>query len=1292
ITPFMFKLVLNDSCGKRFWVDSPEAAPTYYGIMTAFGDFVVPAEKLYEKAELITLKRSYIDITTLEKKIDPGCTVFQELIPSTLSLICQRCQEEPTKGIIRTVAFLVNNSDIKAVILKKLDTWLQAIALQRCAPETILFLCVNIPTLNDEKSLQIVRDLLTLHSLQKKQHQTVLLACMEHWLSVDRKNLDALVSIILDLEFSPKQQQKMPHLYVLLHCLYSKDTEETSKIVANKLVAALINPKTVRLVRSFLKEFTKAGFRGDFQFAVFAKYIFEAVRIRINERALFNDDFNAVELLKNSVNICSILPIAVVSTGVKDAGNIRRSGGNLNSYQSESLNKFQSQIQRFMVFCAEFLRWAVTTDIKVQENIFGEFYDQLFYLNGSQSKSLTSSDGWPTEHDYISGLKMIHECTVDEAVLLSLIDPPDFSGINQNTIHTVFCGPVQIVEVLEKLTQRLLNYKFFESDSLISIKSISVLENLFNLASISNFPQFSSVENKTGTLLGVKNLYIRCWKLAVTWTLMSRNTILKESYKEFPMMKYTFYMALTKSDFPLTQFESKSGNQIIADDSAETKKESEGIKKFISEIKDKSFLDFFNPRVDFCVINPKGPPRNFLEIYYHFSKIKEVGTVLCGIRNPDLLKELAKDNLTDQARNTIQEAISRNPNIIEELPILTIGNIFLEDSEKSNEFLKFDETRNMPIKKRLKEALMKRTSDEKEIITFFVSKLCSDSSEERKAALNAIQNLIGDESTKISKIDSLSKLPSFEIYREYICREISHAITLESDMERILNLIGFITKHGVKEGGIFHIIAMRLTMIIERAGSGDSGAHRNVQNSLLEFFVNYLTAASEGEKPSFGSSEFDFGEPLENEAYKMIVASLADSSVGRHPEFKFFIEKFSTTGTKKVSKKEFQSADEILNNLSKNGGQLTPHVLNNLLSRFRQFRPGIVDSDLNDVDFHKQVLELFKSDNSAIRNLIEILAASTMQSTVKKVVSCLLKDFEMSVSSVLVIEFIDKCVKNQERRIIPTANESIILIDYVIADMAVERPSSTTVPQFLVVLEAVMDEYGATAFERILHAISAKIETALTPPMDEPHFVVLNNLINALGDKFCGCREVVESYQNDGKIRYQKIIPKKVREAMEFQDEKRINNAYINMKWHIENNPHVVGSHVQLLTARIIPILAMTKKEYKDPQFLRYLESTLDTVLSTITYAVKEPRDLDLFLKYFIEFFYTRITASHRFKQMFSFLIQICLKYVMLNPQPAKKLLNKEDHVSLFKSMQQVYSDNTYLNSLLRHLGNQQEL
>ena len=248
------------------------------------------------------------------------------------------------------------------------------------------------------------------------------------------------------------------------------------------MVAALINPKTVRLVRNFLKEFTKAGFRVDFQFGVFAKHVFEAVRIRINQRALFNDDFNAMDLLKNSINFCSILPITAVSTSIKDAGNIRRSGGNLNPFQSGSLNRFQSQVQQFFVVSSEFLKWASITEVNINENILIEFYEQLFYLNGNQSKTFTtSSDGWPTEHDYISGLKMIHESTIDEPVLFSLINVPDFSTMDQNVIRTVSYNPIQQVDILEKLTQRLLNFKSFESDSsLLAIKSVNLLENLFN--------------------------------------------------------------------------------------------------------------------------------------------------------------------------------------------------------------------------------------------------------------------------------------------------------------------------------------------------------------------------------------------------------------------------------------------------------------------------------------------------------------------------------------------------------------------------------------------------------------------------------------------------------------------------------------------------------------------------------------------------------------------------------------------------------------------------------------------
>uniref|UniRef100_A0AC34R2R3 Uncharacterized protein n=1 Tax=Panagrolaimus sp. JU765 TaxID=591449 RepID=A0AC34R2R3_9BILA len=126
ITPFMFKLILNDSCGKRFWVDFPDAAPIYYGMMNALSEFKLPPEDLYDKAELVTLKRTFVEVSDFDKKVDS--TDVADLIAETLKLILQKCVEEPTKGLIRTASFLVNNAEIRKTVLKKLDAWLQAIA------------------------------------------------------------------------------------------------------------------------------------------------------------------------------------------------------------------------------------------------------------------------------------------------------------------------------------------------------------------------------------------------------------------------------------------------------------------------------------------------------------------------------------------------------------------------------------------------------------------------------------------------------------------------------------------------------------------------------------------------------------------------------------------------------------------------------------------------------------------------------------------------------------------------------------------------------------------------------------------------------------------------------------------------------------------------------------------------------------------------------------------------------------------------------------------------------------
>ena len=149
-----------------------------------------------------------------------------------------------------------------------------------------------------------------------------------------------------------------------------------------------------------------------------------------------------------------------------------------------------------------------------------------------------------------------------------------------------------------------------------------------------------------------------------------------------------------------------------------------------------------DPFHEFCLSNPTGPPRNFPELFvalHHFAK-DTIALYLCGIRSPDILGSLAQDKLGDLAMPMIQEAITKHPSIVENLPLQTLAQLFFYD------LLNVDERRKVDsgfIRSKLKRALDDDGDAAKEIITFFLSKLCSNSSEDRHSVLKSIQSLIG---------------------------------------------------------------------------------------------------------------------------------------------------------------------------------------------------------------------------------------------------------------------------------------------------------------------------------------------------------------------------------------------------------------------------------------------------------------------------------------------------------------------------------------------------------------------
>jgi hypothetical protein len=181
-----------------------------------------------------------------------------------------------------------------------------------------------------------------------------------------------------------------------------------------------------------------------------------------------------------------------------------------------------------------------------------------------------------------------------------------------------------------------------------------------------------------------------------------------------------------------------------------------------------------------------------------------------------------------------------------------------------------------------------------------------------------------------------------------------------------------------------------------------------------------------------------------------------------------------------------------------------------LILRYRTLCPDIIESNISEADFGKRAMKSF----STIVKLIDDTATSPFGETTIRVFKILLGNYVQSIVPSLVINFVDRCIKTIDPylRIITTTEQTIVLTDYVIAQMSSVEHSTTesSIQEFFNILEALNSNCGITEFKKVLQNISQRNETSLKPPMDEPHLLVLNCLVEELGNVFYGCEEVVE--------------------------------------------------------------------------------------------------------------------------------------------------------------------------------------
>lgn len=125
----------------------------------------------------------------------------------------------------------------------------------------------------------------------------------------------------------------------------------------------------MKQVRLFLKEFYRA-LQGAY-FSQFSSALFEALKS-------YNGPHVAT-IFYSCLDLFSMLPFLAINSPIRDAAQVRRNSGNLSTAQTNILDRFQQQFQRFTLEAISAIKWTIQ-NFRIESTTFVDSLQTVLYL------------------------------------------------------------------------------------------------------------------------------------------------------------------------------------------------------------------------------------------------------------------------------------------------------------------------------------------------------------------------------------------------------------------------------------------------------------------------------------------------------------------------------------------------------------------------------------------------------------------------------------------------------------------------------------------------------------------------------------------------------------------------------------------------------------------------------------------------------------------------------------------------------------------------------------------------
>lgn len=806
---------IDDAINDRVWCDFDDCASFVENICTAFGTKTPPKAMLQpdmlalagtatslalprdpgdeDSSEGIGSGTSSANVDTTKTSADGQICSVQpryEHIRSTIDrLVIETIKEQfnrrqapdsSSRNFLRFLATVCGVSEIRAMVVPRLELWIHNSKLMKPAQELLAYICYNVSN-NSAYDHEVLGNLVKVR-LKTKALINHYISCIREMINIQPNTLFVVLKNVVQNELTNTRNPNNMGMGMLASIFQAKPDESAQHLATIYQEFLLQREDCLRTLRVFLRELVKI-LRYEIKLTVFCEALLTISAATANQIESFEFRDRVFYAMTDIVCLCMFLSVSPqIRTGRDTKSN-------------KVLIEYYNQMSRIQREAMKWMFEKVPVLFKPNENDYKQSLQKLLILESPEQ--YTRGDQWPPEQERAQLLRLVTEIPINQDTILyiALIGMSKEIPINEHIT----------MEIIESVIRRAAALKI--PDALHTDK-LDIIDLLLTMAAYHHPENIALPADYTPPKLAIGTLYWKAWNILLILSAHNPSTFGGFCWDRYPMLRNLMEMCITN------QF----ANCKIADEELQV-----GVVEKTQILEFETHLAAATSKVviteqtslllpQLILLDPLGvarrPPQPVLEMFQNQNMTLKLGHLLCRSRKPDLLLDIIQRQGTSQSMPWLADLVQNSEGDFNHLPVQCLCEFLLSNSAT------MDNHRDIELLQYLQNLVSDNSADHQiscEVLEYFLRRLASPNKRSRENAIKGLQLLLKvfhkeSDTIPMDNADEtrwllhyLPVMPHFAAARLIVIAQLRAACQIENNPELVMMYIQFIAANTIQD-------------------------------------------------------------------------------------------------------------------------------------------------------------------------------------------------------------------------------------------------------------------------------------------------------------------------------------------------------------------------------------------------------------------------------------------------------------------------------------------------------------